>query len=1150
MAEEPPAPAEEAPPANGESAPGHVEDMLPLLPADLVEEAPQETSKWDEPPPVRASSPTAPPADEGADWQSPPPVRRAHLDDLAVPRRPRPSEAAIDLAPRPSRARRWAIRAIVGMIATIFLAGIAFGLIWMFFVRETEEKTVRRADEEYREERFGQAAASYQKLIDKFPDSNNIKLYQLLVELSQLREPIYSSQGDLDDNTAKVDAFLEAHKSDSLLKGYRKDLRLTLLKLAGMQAEEGRKQDAKDNEQLIADARKRLNRAKNLRDEAEKYRDGEDTDDAELARSIKETETRIAGWEKHLNMLTRLRDLMQKNKPSNDIVRQMLEYVKNEKFDEDPDARNLIEQEKVDVRKLVRYVKELIRPQLPPETADASMLVVPRLDDGVNGPGKKGVVLALVRSVLYALDLDNGEVLWSRRVGIDTAALPVRLPRTVIRQELFLVVSADNNSLMALQPLTGHVAWEHRLSRPCLGRPVIVDNLAGDHLIYVPTYGPEGRVYEIEAALGNIVGYFELGQPMTVGGVWQEGTDLLYFPAVNDNVYVLDIARGNPAPRPKGCVSVLDTGHRKLLSEPIIVNRVDPFAKAANEPGFPPFLILSEDEGNQQMKLRAFELPVDRPTDQPRPLLPEMRLRGYSWFPPYHDAERLALVTDAGVFGLYGINQVRNEDTPLFSQFKDEQALVANPAASVGRGQVVHAVENDFWVIANGELQRLHVDLFRQERTPVWPAALPLGSPLHAAQLDESSKTMFVVTEDLNRHIHLATAVDIEDGKIRWQRQIGLECQGAPLVLAQDVLAVDRGGGLFRFAKPERAGQAAASWTNPVVDKPLDVRGAVTSYLLPGGDGETAYQVACTTKGTPQLTVRKYQSSKEGPRLEVRTVALPSPLHGMPALLGEDLLLLLADGTMLRLPLRPDGGPGTAGPDWRSPRADNGAPGFVVPIPRSPDEFLTTDGSLGLTHRVWPKQGNYGTLPPNQVPTVPLPARIVGPPVVLPRAAANPTLEVCVGDATGNLTLLRGGEAGLKTERTWSLGGQITAGPFLRGGAIGCVVDKKRLVWIDPAKPERLWEYTMEGGQIVGQPEVIDGTLVVADLSGRFIGLDPHTGKQRGDGYTLNFGAPVVATPVAFGPGQALVPLTDGTLFLLPLRKLRNAMWSVPTVLP
>src|SRR5262249_2273855 len=151
--------------------------------------------------------------------------------------------------------------------------------------------------------------------------------------------------------------------------------------------------------------------------------------------------------------------------------------------------------------------------------------------------------------------------------------------------------------------------------------------------------------------------------------------------------------------------------------------------------------------------------------------------------------------TDEGVICIFGVNQVRNEDKPLFSLLPKEVRL-SDSSAVLGRAQVVHAIENDFWVLANGELQRFSFQLFSQELRPQWPASARLGSPVHAAQLDEAGKTIFVVTQDLTRQIYLASAVDAETGKILWQRQLGLESQGDPLVLGKDVLLMDRGGGV------------------------------------------------------------------------------------------------------------------------------------------------------------------------------------------------------------------------------------------------------------------------------------------------------------------------------------------------------------------
>src|SRR5207253_4583005 len=92
---------------------------------------------------------------------------------------------------------------------------------------------------------------------------------------------------------------------------------------------------------------------------------------------------------------------------------------------------------------------------------------------------------------------------------------------------------------------------------------------------FVPTY--DGRVYDIETVQGHVLGHFELGQNLTVGGAWQPGTDLLYFPGDSDYLYVLDAALGNRpnSAQTKECVAILHTGHPSgsLRSEPILVNR-------------------------------------------------------------------------------------------------------------------------------------------------------------------------------------------------------------------------------------------------------------------------------------------------------------------------------------------------------------------------------------------------------------------------------------------------------------------------------------------------------------------------------------------------------------------------------------------------
>src|SRR5262249_2696983 len=181
-------------------------------------------------------------------------------------------------------------------------------------------------------------------------------------------------------------------------------------------------------------------------------------------------------------------------------------------------------------------------------------------------------------------------------------------------------LSSDSKTVSALEVPTGRAVWEHQLEEACLGQPV----LAGKRLL-IPTYS--GRVDEIDVGAGRLLGYYHLGQPLSVGGVLDARTGLAYFPADNFAVYVLDVAR-------RQCAGVLYSGHPNgsLRSAPVVLG-----GSAVPSKGL---LILPQAQGLDAIALRAFELPIRHPEQQA--LAPELKIRGWTWFPPYQDGERLA----------------------------------------------------------------------------------------------------------------------------------------------------------------------------------------------------------------------------------------------------------------------------------------------------------------------------------------------------------------------------------------------------------------------------------------------------------------------------------------------------------------------------
>jgi hypothetical protein len=195
-----------------------------------------------------------------------------------------------------------------------------------------------------------------------------------------------------------------------------------------------------------------------------------------------------------------------------------------------------------------------------------------------------------------------------------------------------------------------------------------------------------------------------------------------------------------------------------------------------------------------------------------------------------------------------------------------------------------------------------------------------------------------------------------------------------------------------------------------------------------------------------------------------------------------------------------------------------------------PEEFLTTDGFRGLSRWHWPADG------PKLKKSFELgtgAGAIVGAPLVV----RNGTLA-CVADSKGSVFLVRVND--LKIVRRWELKGPIATAPFLRGDHIGCVVDGRRLVWLDPDRDQPAWQYESPGAGIVGHPRLSKGLVIVADLSGHLVGLDPANGRPAGPEYRMAKGAIPAAAPVPFGAELLFAPVTDGSVLLPSIEQLRS----------
>ncbi|HEY8503423.1 MAG TPA: hypothetical protein VIL46_02500, partial [Gemmataceae bacterium] len=543
-------------------------------------------------------------------------------------------------------------------------------------------------------------------------------------------------------------------------------------------------------------------------------------------------------------------------------------------------------------------------------------------------------------------------------------------------------------------------------------------------------------------------------------GVHRPGTGLIYFPAEGYFVYALDVDRAGPdgARLPPVLAGVLETKHppRSLRGEPVLLPPEVTGTGAAH-------LILSQFEGNDSVRLRAFALPEPGAGGGELTPAAEAELPGWNWFTPYHDTEKLAVATDRGAFGLFGIAQPGNADPVLFPMLPGPFRFRPD-SPEPSRGLVAHAGEDRFWVLARGALHRLEFGLTTVEGLKLVESGtpLPLGAPLHAGQVNARGDTVLVVTQAEGSPACLATAFDPRSGRVRWQRQLGVLALGDPVRAGEEWVLAGRSGELYRFGPEPTLTRPDAAWQSDprrLVAPP--VKGvAGEPALVPAADGRSVYSVVPLRRGERHSVLLRHYRPGEGGAAGEYPVDLPAAPAGRPIELGGYLLLPLEDGTIHRLAV-PGGRMPEAGPTWRE-TARLGTP--VCHLARlSGEEFLATDGDRTLTRRRWPAGGDFAL-----VGQVTLPARIDRPPLVLPGGPGQPD-RVVVADRSGTVSLFAANKLD-RPLRTWKPGdggipeGRVTRGPFPLGGSVGYVAGGRYLVRLDLSGDRPRWVHDAGGG--------------------------------------------------------------------------------------
>lgn len=744
----------------------------------------------------------------------------------------------------------------------------------------------------------------------------------------------------------------------------------------------------------------------------------------------------------------------------------------------------------------------------------ASIRICPPLKTPEGVQDDSGIVLAMARGTLYGLSAKTGKDRWALRVGQDVRELPPRITLGGDVPDIAFVVTtedANQNYLSQMNLVTGERNWMRKLSSACPAGPVLISN----NRLAVPL---KETVAIVEAGSGKMTGYYTIsGYNLSSQPTHDKARDRLFVPVDRGRIFVLDLAS-------RKCVSVIYTEHGsgQIKGAPLIIDDLL-------------VVCIASGSGSGSTRIRAYDISAKGPTPNFE-MIGTYDMPGHASTSPYVDGnETLGIVSDQGLLWLFGVGKSSSFGTPQSKGSTPFYPLTAKPMPMKiqanaelkkdqprPRVQVAHVSMNDWWVFTHDHLVRNVYDPFRGVVYPSPMGSLPLGSPLHRAEVSPDGQIVVVVTQPKGQAQMLASGLDRTTGKITWQTQLGTEASQDPVAMADAVAMLDRGGAIFSVKADEivdkASWQVAGSWPAlPMV--------AASHRLVKSQSGNILVSLSFDPARS-RMIIRKVDNAGKGKAVTKEFPHTFAPV-GTPVARDDGTTLVpCKDGNIYQFNFA--AGTSNSLFSWRDPNAFSNAVGHLL-MP-SANQFLATNGYNKVLRWERNAQGVWKKLPND----LELTNRIVTP--LIPMAGNR----VAVGDDAGNLHSLA--LAALGTSKHWSVKGSITRGPFKLGNdGVGCIVDGKRLWWITSGDDEE--GKTFAGNDIaaiIGEATMIGDDILVAVLKrdaglgmlASYLWVEPATGKvihteQLPEGLAPSSGA------TALGKNRAFAPLSDGTVRIL-----------------
>ncbi len=1090
------------------------------------------------------------------DWRKNAPPPQPEPEPLKSIRRSasRDEESEEDFGIKPRRNYgpwKWVLLGLIFSICGL----IVFSIVQHFLNEARKERMlVEQADKEFKNQGYTEAKKLYDQLQVEFPASEDLQKYIFFGKLSDVHTTVSTViiRENPADGQMKFEEFLKEYGDSPLAKptdtGYGFDVFEAGRKVVDAYADNAEwnhknflpKRIQRDK---LDEAEQSVEAGRKLIPLVEKYRirDVRPLDDQR--KRFEDLTAILARERERLSVIDPFRDLA--TEPTDQRIATFVLALKQHRLDTDSEAQQLITDAKAELRRLIRGVIDLRQPMSIPTSLSGGLFFVSSplgqstLPVIVSPDAIPEVFFALARGILYAFDPPSGNLLWATRLGRNIQELPVRIPeRPGVPELVLLPMEWNGYGLAARVARTGEPKWYQPLEAPIAGKPIVVNQR-----VYLPLRDELGTIVEIDTSTGNRLSHIQLRQRIGPGGTRQPGSGMIFIAAEARRVFAINTEpfdrEGNRLP--VRCVQVMATDHPELSL------RVPPVITGpAGESRTNRYLILAQADGTQSTKLRGFPIvpaesfdPAVGPPEFTPPLAGSVSIAGHVQFPPYTDGERVAVVTDAGAFGLFGTNQPGNLDANIYAIPSPQ--LPADPQSPVS-GLVISSEEDTFWALSRSQLYLLRLGVSPQAGLRVSTSGLPIpaGIPLHIPQLNAAREIAFLVVRSDDSDGVRAIAFDPRDGRPRWQRKLGITMTGLPIPIdSQNLLVADEDGGSYRI--PNAAVESFTKKTE-VIDSAWVVQSPTADPRSPArichsADGQTIW-IAVIENGENnsfQLRIRRLANGKAAADERVQ---IADRFAGPIVATGKGIIIPCLDGFLYRF--EPGAIKLSQGPMWRGEGASGSEPCFVTAFSNS--EFLTTDGGSRVTRWRWESGSDWKAVAGpwtirEKIPFAPI--------LVSLSAQEN---RLFIPDPAGNVWMYDGDRVG-EPIRRWraspeDLENSIPAGRPTNGFVVGQTpaglvitysVDHRHIVALSPNSEQAIWVVRRLGAPDTLGAIAYDKAFIFTDTSGGVVAYDQITGERigaiRSENADLLPRRP--AQPVGDGK-NLLIALWDGSILVLP----------------